>query len=274
MDYNPSKEQSFDLRVMIAHSAAGVFVAEKWVGWARQQVAAGYKTPELLELAAVDPARSGNWHDIENPGEFLLVHPALASLGYDVSNSRLLMEEYALTELTQLFLGQRQLWDAIRDFALLWECGTVTVTFPDGEPYLRMREELRQPGKSRVGTLREIEAAAWRYFETKRRELDKLLLLFYAQPGRELPGDFPAPPVDKLTSRLCALIGRHLWKEVGCRTKMSVESYDDAVGGGYCDYKKVTHILRCRVCNETRKKGGYYGPAGPPTYCTGGNKDE
>ncbi len=184
---NPTES---DLRELLAHCAAGMLIETKWVVWAEVQVAGGCKTPAMLELAAVvlDPTRPWQTKDVTD-----LIRPALESLGFDLSDPLRLVNEYALIELSQLFLGKRELWDVVGKLERIEQEGHVESSFRDVAYFAEMVRDLRESGFSRVGNLRAIEAGAWSACDAKVRLLHEQLLTLYAQGGGGVPADFPAP---------------------------------------------------------------------------------
>jgi hypothetical protein len=185
-----AEPEEWDLRELLAHCAAGILIDTRWVVWAEGQVAGGCKTPAMMELAAVvlDPSRPWQTKDVTD-----LIRPALESLGFDLSDPVRLVNEYALIELSKLFLGERELWDVVGKLERIEQEGQVESSFRDVAYFAEMVRDLRESGFSRVGNLRAIEAGAWSACDAKVRELHEQLLTLYAQGGGGVPADFPAP---------------------------------------------------------------------------------
>ncbi len=177
------------IRELLAHCAAGMLIETKWVVWAEGQVAGGCKTPAMLELAAVvlDPTRPWQTKDVTD-----LIRPALESLGFDLSDPVRLVNEYALIELSQLFLGKRDLWDVVGKLARIHQEGHVESVFRDVACFVEMFNDLRESGSSRVGNLRAIETGAWSACDVQVRVLHEQLLKSYTYGGGAVPADFPA----------------------------------------------------------------------------------
>ncbi len=224
------------LAELLAFRAAGVIVESDWVAWADEQVAERSRNPPpaLLRLAGAvldisSPRLTSNVTD--------LIQPAVVSLGYTEFDPAQLIYHYAENELSQLFIGRRELWAVVGNLAEIEREGDLESGFQDMTLSIQMLDDLRETGTSLVGNLRQIEGVTWDVCEKKYHELHDRLSI-PAPLTIERKKATPARELERMLSR-----SRCLTEPV-----LPVDGYLSAFGWGY--FKAILAKERPELCEQ------------------------
>ena len=224
------------LAELLAFRAAGVIVESDWVAWADQHVVERSRNPPpaLLKLAGAVLDINSHWL---TPNVTDLIRPAVESLGYKQFDPAQLIYHYAENELSQLFIGRRELWAVVGTLAKIEREGDVESGFQDMVLSIQMLDDLRETGTSLVGNLRQIEGATWEVCEKKYHELHERL----GNPAPLTIERKKATPAQELERMLAR--SRCMAEPV-----LSVDGYLSAFGWGY--FKAILAKERPELCEK------------------------